>query len=181
MTSKQVENILNAATAVVSQQGIAKLTIDAVAKQAGISKGGVLHHFRTKDSLVQAMVQRSADGWRNCYSQAYDETPEGPGRMSRALIQHCLSDAKTWTDELRESSSAVFAALAHQPNLIAPMREAYEELHTRLADDGLPAGMAETVLAAVDGMWLRWVLGLGEVDQELVDRVRQALESMLDN
>lgn len=59
------------------------------------------------------------------------------------------------------------------------MRAVYEELQVRLANDGLPPGVAETVLSAIDGIWLRWVLELGKVDQTLMDRVRKSLESLL--
>ena len=59
------------------------------------------------------------------------------------------------------------------------MRTAYTELYRRIADDGLPPGVAETVVAAIDGLWLNWVLGLVPVDQTLVARVRNALQDLL--
>src|SRR5262245_1268620 len=97
--------LLDAAEAVVARQGIASLTLDAVAAEAGMSKGGVLHDLPSKDRLVEAMVVRSAEGWRATYTRAYEQMPPGPGRMARALFHHCLSDAKGWTRELQRSSS----------------------------------------------------------------------------
>ena len=111
--------------------------------------------------------------------EAYERTSEGPGRMARALLDHCLSDAKCWTEELRRSTSAVFAALAQNPALIQPMRAVYADLHRRIADDGLPQGVGEAVAAAIDGLWLDWVLGIAPLDQARVVRVRLALEDML--
>ena len=178
--SDQIPNaLLDAAGAVVARQGIASLTLDAVAAEYGMSKGGVLHHFPSKDRLVEAMVLRSAEGWRAHFTRAYEHMPPGPGRMARALLHHCLSDAKGWTRELQRSSSACFAALAQNPSLMAPMREVYTELQRRLAHDGLPAGVGEAVGAAINGLWLYWVLGLVPVDQDLVVRVRRALEGVL--
>lgn len=173
------DQLLDAAEAVVVRQGIANLTLDAVAAEARKSKGGLLHHFPTKDRLVEALVSRSAEGWRSCYMGAYDRTAEGPGRMARALLHHCLSDAECWTEELRRSTSAVFAALAQNPTLIDPMRAVYADLHRRIAEDGLPPGVGEAVAAAIDGLWLDWVLGLAPLDQARVARVRLALEDML--
>ncbi|MFN0060087.1 MAG: TetR/AcrR family transcriptional regulator [Planctomycetota bacterium] len=173
------DTMLDAAEAVVVRKGIANLTLDAVAAEAGMSKGGLLHHFPTKDKLVEGLVTRCAEGWRACYTEAFEKTPPGRGRMSRALLTHCLSDAKCWTEQLRGSSSAVFAALAQNPSLIEPMRATYGDLHRRIAEDGLPPGVGEAVVAAIDGLWLDWVLGLVPVDQALVVRVRLALEDML--
>jgi hypothetical protein len=99
--------------------------------------------------------------------------------MARALLNHCLSDAQCWTEELRRSTSAVFAALAQNPSLIQPMRAAYADLHQRISEDGLPPGVSEAVAAAIDGLWLDWVLGLVPLDQERVVRVRLALEEMV--
>jgi AcrR family transcriptional regulator len=174
-----LDRVLDAAEGVVVRQGIGNLTLEAVAAEAGISKGGLLYHFPTKDRLIEALVRRSAESWRTCYMEAYNRTPAGPGRMARALLSHCLSDARDWTDQLRHSSSAVFAALAQNPSLIEPMRVVYRDLRRHIAEDGLPPGVGETVAAAIDGLWLDWVLGLAPVDQALVVRVRGALEDML--
>ena len=171
--------LLDAAEAVVARDGITRLTLDAVAAEIGMSKGGVLHHFPTKDRLVEAMVVRSAETWRATYMRAYELMPPGPGRMARALFHHCLSDAKGWTRELQRSSSACFAAYAQNPKLIAPMRDVYSDLHERLKNDGLPPGVGETVGAAINGLWLYFVLGLVPVNQDLVVRVRAALEDAL--
>jgi len=173
------DRMLDAAEIVAERQGIANLTRDAVAAEAGMSKGGLLHHFPSKDQLVEAMVVRCAENWRAYYMDAYARTPEGPGRMTRALIGHCLTDVHAWTDQLRRSSASVFAALAQNPALIQPMRAVYRDLHGRIADDGLPPGVGEAVVATTDGLWLDWVLGLVPVNQKLLDRVRHALEGML--
>jgi AcrR family transcriptional regulator len=173
------ETVLNAAEAVVTRQGFANLTLDAVAAEAGLSKGGLLHHFPSKDRLVEGLVQRTAEGWRRCYTEGYENVPEGPGRMTRGLIQHCLTSAKSWTEQLRHTSAAVFAALAQNPSLIDPMRAAYNDLHQKILDDGLPPGVGEAIASAIDGLWLYWVLGLVPVDQGLIKRMRGALEQML--
>jgi AcrR family transcriptional regulator len=171
--------LLDAAEAVIVRQGIASLTLDAVAAEAGMSKGGLLHHFPTKDRLVEALVTRTAEHIRAHHEEAYERTPEGPGRMARALLSTGLADVNCWSDQCRRSSSAVFAALAQNPSLIEPMRAAYGDLHRRIAEDDLPPGVGEAVLAAVDGLWLYWVLGLVPVDQKMIVRLRQALEDML--
>jgi AcrR family transcriptional regulator len=171
--------LLDAAEAVVVQRGIGNLTLEAVAAEAGMSKGGLLHHFPSKDRLVEAMVVRHAQGWRECYMLGYNSAPEGPGRMARGLLNRCLTDADCWTEQLRRSTSAVFAALAQNPSLIEPMREAYSDLYRLISEDGLPVGVADAVVTAIDGLWLYWVLGLVPVDQERMNRLRQGLETLL--
>ena len=174
-----LDSVLDAAEAVVVRQGIANLTLESVATEAGLSKGGLLHHFPSKDKLVEGMVRRSADQWRTYWRAAVERVPAGPGRIARALLQSCMADADCWTEQLRRSSSAVFAALAQNPSLIGPMRAVYEEMYAEIARDGLPPGRGEAVVAALDGLWLYWVLGLVPVSRELVARVRGAMVDLI--
>jgi len=49
--------ILHTATQIVLNNGFNSLTLDAVAKHAGISKGGLLYHFPNKESLIKELAQ----------------------------------------------------------------------------------------------------------------------------
>jgi AcrR family transcriptional regulator len=172
--------LLDAAEAVIVRDGIASLTLDAVAAQAGVSKGGLLHHFPNKDRLVEALVVRTANAMRAHHEQAYRNTPEGPGRMARALLENNLRDLNDWCVSCRQGSAAAFAALAHNPSLIEPIRAAYADLYRRVAeDDDLPEGIGDAVVAAIDGLWLYWVLGLVPINQSMIVRVRSALQHIL--
>jgi len=51
--------ILDAGEAVVARLGAASLTLDAVAAEAGISKASVIYDFKTKQALIEAIVERA--------------------------------------------------------------------------------------------------------------------------
>lgn len=171
--------MLDAAETVAVREGILRLTFDAVAAEAGVSKGGLLHYFSSKEHLIEAMVERSAEGWRACFMEAYHAVPEGPGRMVRGLLNHCFVDAESWTESLRRSHSAVLAALAQNPELVRPMQRVYDELYGHIMNDGLPEGVADTLVAAIDGVWFYWLLRLRPVDQGVLTRVRRTISIIL--
>src|SRR3954454_22441411 len=50
--------ILSAAELVVLERGVSALTLDAVAEAAGLSKGGLIYHFDSKEALIRAMIAR---------------------------------------------------------------------------------------------------------------------------
>lgn len=179
--ASRIDVLLDAAEAVIVRDGIASLTLDAVAAEAKVSKGGLLHHFPNKDRLVEALVTRTAGNIRAHNAEACESVPEGPGRMARGLLAANLRDLHEWCVTCQRGSAATFSALAHNPQLLAPMREAYAELHRRVAEDELPEGIGDVVVAAIDGLWLNWVLGLVQVDQAMIVRVRTALEKILDD
>ncbi|SWD32702.1 transcriptional regulator [Klebsiella pneumoniae] len=57
------KNILIAASEIVKEEGVVKLTLEAVAQRAGVSKGGLLYHFPSKEALIKGMVE----DWTNNY------------------------------------------------------------------------------------------------------------------
>lgn len=52
------EELLEAALAVAVESGFGRITMDAVAHRAGISKGGLLYHFHSKARLIEALLAR---------------------------------------------------------------------------------------------------------------------------
>ncbi|NOG50337.1 MAG: TetR/AcrR family transcriptional regulator [Chloroflexi bacterium] len=54
---------MNAASNVVNEHGAAPLTLDATAAAAGVSKGGLLYHFPSKDQQIEALLDAYLDGF----------------------------------------------------------------------------------------------------------------------
>lgn len=52
------ELLLEAATTLLAEEGYAALRVAAVARKAGVSLGGMLHHFPTKEAMVLAVIER---------------------------------------------------------------------------------------------------------------------------
>src|SRR2546421_1237971 len=78
------DRLLNAAEEVVVRDGVGNLTLEAVAKQANVSKGGLLYHFPSKSDLVIAIVEKLA---RHCESkQASADDDHEAGAFTRAYV-----------------------------------------------------------------------------------------------
>ena len=73
------DRILDAYAELLAVEGERYATLDAVAAKAGVSKGGLLYHFPSKDRLAAAVCERlvalAADD-----VQAMRTAPEGPAR-----------------------------------------------------------------------------------------------------
>lgn len=54
----ETDDILDAAERVVAREGAAGLSIDAVAKEAGISKSMVVYDHKSKGALLEALIDR---------------------------------------------------------------------------------------------------------------------------
>ena len=148
------EKILDAAEEVVLEVGAAHMTLNAVAKKAGISKGGLIYNFPTKETLLQAMVKRLADHFRMSREQKYAELENQPSREVKAHILSFLShDPKS--DKL---FAALLAAIAHDPKLLDPVRNEYNILLDHLQSGGLRIERAAVISLASDGLKLMEIL-----------------------
>ncbi|WP_292790946.1 MULTISPECIES: TetR/AcrR family transcriptional regulator [unclassified Microbacterium] len=52
------EKVLDAFEAILIDEGERAATLEATAKTAGVSKGGLLYHFRSKDDLEAGLLER---------------------------------------------------------------------------------------------------------------------------
>ncbi|EGP8446816.1 TetR/AcrR family transcriptional regulator, partial [Listeria monocytogenes] len=59
-------NLLTAASEIVKEEGVVKLTLEAVAQRAGVSKGGLLYHYPSKEALIKGMVE----DWTNNFFES---------------------------------------------------------------------------------------------------------------
>jgi AcrR family transcriptional regulator len=173
MTTDSRDRILRAANQVVERDGVARLTIDAVAREAGLSKGGVLYHFGTKRALVESMVAALLKGFDERFAEALagDRTP---GARIRAYIRA--------SSHLDDSEAGVviplLAALATGPRLLDPARQQYDLWQRRLERDGLPPVHATILRLAIDGLWFADLFGLAPPSGQLRSEVLQTLLTM---
>ena len=80
---KSKEKILNAAEARLLAHGPSGLVLDAIAADAGISKGGLLHHFRTKEALVAGLCDRMLARFDEELAALSGADPESRGARTR--------------------------------------------------------------------------------------------------
>lgn len=172
--------LLDAAEAVIFRDGIGSFTLDAVAAEANLSKGGLLHHFPSKHKLLESLVARTVACWREDVDQAIASAPEGPGRVARGLLNGCIASPDSWTEHMRRSGMVLVAAMISSNELVQPVREMHLYIRGRLASDALSPGTADSIALAMDGLWLGWIFGLHEVSEQRLLDIRASLTRTLE-
>jgi AcrR family transcriptional regulator len=167
--------IIDAAEEVVLRDGVAHLTLDAAAAEAGLSKGGVLYHFPTRDALVAGMVDKIIDEFDRDI-EAHHADPGEPGSFTRAYVRATMSPISSTPERQDRLGAALIAAAAGEPALLAPLHAAAERWQRRLEGDGLDPTVATLVRLACDGLWLCDLFGLAPPSAAL----RASLEDRLE-
>lgn len=150
--------LLDCAARIAVAHGLAGVTVQAVAEAAGVSKGGLFHHFANKQALVEsmfdAMVARldagldaflaGDDASYGCFTRAYvrmvfDDLPDDPDNpWSVAMPVSLITDPalkQRWGDWLARRLAA------HAGTDSAPL--------------------LDVVRLAADGAWYDWLLARG--------------------
>lgn len=168
------DTILSAAAIVVLEKGASQMTLEAVAKEAGVSKGGLLYHFPSKDALVQSMIERMNQEFTERIRDEYEKDDFGTnqGRWLRALIK------ATFTSTHLELGAGLIAAVLHNPDLLDPSRQSYEIRQTIIEQDGIDPVKANIIRLAVDGLWFSELLALAPPREPLRTQLMETLLSL---
>ncbi len=143
------DHLLDAAEAVIAREGAAGLTIDAVAKEMGITKGGVQYCFGTKDALIDAIFER----WGKAYDSLFEAVAgKQPTPLTRVRAH---AEATQRSDELSSSkAAALMAALIQTPEHLEGSNQWYRSRLEGL-DLSAPEGRrARLAFLAVEGAFM---------------------------
>lgn len=157
--------ILAEAGALAARIGVQALTVQAVAEAAGVTKGGLLHHFPSKDLMVRALQAEAIDAFQSAIAGYMATDPLPAGRFTRAYVRTCLDGAADGP------SPMLIAALWADPVLRRDWYDWMARQEARhAATDGTP--QLQQVRFAADGVWL--ALTNGNDVSDWLDRLLDA-------
>ncbi|WP_086751070.1 TetR/AcrR family transcriptional regulator [Streptomyces scabiei] len=174
--------MVDAAIRLFSQQGVRGTGVAAIAEQAGVTPSALIHHFGSKDGLVQAVLEE-AD--RRALARL-SATPTSEPTLTEAFdwfvrdAEHTATTEReltalhtTLTAENLEPGTTLHAWFRDRDRAL---RVHLTALFTRAAADGTtrpdlnPALLATEVAAFLEGAHLLWLLDPDQVDLPTVHR-----------
>lgn len=167
------QGLIDAATAMIADQGLARLTVDSVAKAAGVTKGGLFHHFPTKQALIDGVLDMMIEEVDCTVDEMMSADPEPHGRFTRALLNSVLSYDRVAE---RAHSRTLCLALIADPSLQRRWARWLTERIDRHAgtDDNISCAI---VRLATDGLWVSSLYD-GEAQPPVSNDVRAAMIAM---
>jgi AcrR family transcriptional regulator len=167
------DRILDAAVHVAIRDGIQAMTLEAVAQEAVVSKGGLIYHFRSKNHLISAMLEHFRAKVQGALEARMAADPNPHGRWLRSLIHMVFSrdqagsSATPASSEMSRFLTAMLVALVNNPGLLGPISHNMRLVRDRLLVDG-PNGMRQLSLwPAIYGLLLWQHLGIISADDPL--------------
>ncbi|NNH73982.1 TetR/AcrR family transcriptional regulator [Nocardia uniformis] len=153
---------------------MSQVTLENVAAEAGVSKGGLLYHFKSKDALLAGLIRRLGERADHQLKTAVDQGKS----VAEWYLQTPHPDNETDALELALYRSM----LAAMRTVDGPHATDEDETDRALSEvmDAWKAGLdseihdpiqAEIVRLVGDGVYLRALLGMPQVDPDTYQQV----------
>jgi AcrR family transcriptional regulator len=178
VTANTRDRILDALESLLLEKGMSQVTLENVAATAGVSKGGLLYHFKSKDALLAGLVRRLSE---RAEQQLGDAVAKGTS-VAEWYLQTPNPDDATEAVELALYRSMV-AAMRTIDAHSGPENDEVQQALIAMLDtwsEGLDHDIADPVHADIvrlvgDGVYLRALLGLPPIDPARYQQVVQRL------
>lgn len=177
MTSKR-EAVLDAYRDEIVEHGISTVTLESVAARAGVSKGGLLYHFASKQALTDALAERLRD-----YTDANLALADSVG-AAQAFLQTSRPtnvEAQHYWAVIAAVQSDTAAVSEHTRQILD---DVFSDWSVRLRSDIDDPVLADIIRLVGDGLYLAAVTGLPALPaartQRVIDRLIAAAEATSD-
>ncbi|MFF2479903.1 TetR/AcrR family transcriptional regulator [Paenibacillus sp. NPDC058071] len=173
-SNSKMKEVLAATASIIEQQGMDKVTLEAVAKQAGMSKGGLLHHFPNKEALIKGMIDECTSLFLEDVHRRAEESPQAAGKWHRAYLESAINDKVS-----NGLIVAYTASLFSNPEFIVQLDHVLKELHLKMEEDKLDPIASAMFRMAVDGLWYSEIFNVGKLKPDLKHQLIEQLNGML--
>lgn len=175
------ELIVDVASEIFGTQGFRAATMLQIAAACGISRTGLLHHFPTKESLLEAVLARRDHGPKDPDDRP--GTDDGRAMLRRLLstVEHNATQPQIvnlFSVLSAEAGDRSHPAHDYFAERYVRLRAELEHALRRLADAGElapgsdPGALAVEIIALMDGLQVQWVLAPDQIDMVSVLRHR---------
>jgi AcrR family transcriptional regulator len=174
MSTSSRDRVLGGALELLRSGGT--ISLESAARHVGLSKPGVMYHFRTKEALMLALVDRVMDGWEEQMARRLPAPAEQvPARERlRAYLDWCLSGEFDETDLVMLTDPRLRGTLKERwAARVAPWVALPGDLPAEDRDRLL------TVRLIADGAWFADASGILPLDPDERVRVRAVADALL--
>ena len=154
---------LEAAIAIIARDGPGRLTLDAIARESGLSKGGVMHQFRTKEAVLKALLERQMAHFEEFSSRYMAKVSASSASPNLATQLATIREAATSPNS---AALALVAAMVENPRLMALPREREMERMAAIRKEAADPDLAMIRWAGAMGLLLSSLFGMSPLSKD---------------
>ncbi len=167
--------VLDAYESILISEGERAATMDAVAARAEVSKGGLLYHFKDKNSLADGLIERLLE-YAADDNAAMRASPEGPSRYYVRSSAFYLGNESSHGAPIDRTFVAVLSlGQEAQPKAREAMSRIHSDWYNIILEEVGEPVIASAILLIGDGLYYNAALAGGSVDGVLAPAPETAL------
>ncbi len=133
------EQIVAAAMSIIADQGIQNLSLSAIEKKAGMSRGQLTYYFKTKEEILLAVFDRVVQRMHESVSATQEQMRCRPGKQDawtliRLLLQRILTQPPL-NPEFGSLQYTFLAEMGHREDFRQRLASLYDLWRTHMAAD----------------------------------------------
>ena len=163
---------IQAALVILARDGPGGLTFEALRQESGISKGGLLHQFGSKQGVLKALLEYQRETY-NQIAEAY--LAKGGATKREPTLAAQIAIFRESTHQPHSVARAVLAALVEDADLLEDVRETDDVRTKQIKKEATDSNIALLRLAAARGLAFNSLLGMCPMS----DRQREKLFDLL--
>lgn len=169
------DRVLGAAKELAWESGPAGMSLDAVARRAGVSKGGLLYHFPSKAKLLEALVEDFLRDFDAELTAREHAAAGAPNSVARAYLDMFAQEQAC----RRPPPSGLLAAMIEGAEFLDPVRKFQRVFLDRMKAGASDPAMAIVVYLAIQGIKSMDLLTIDTLDKDEVACVLEKLGTLL--
>jgi AcrR family transcriptional regulator len=174
----RTEEIVQAAVREFIEKGYEGASIDNIAKRASLSKGGIYHHFRSKDEILIFANQKLSVPEEEIFRKVL------LNRSMEKGLKEFISEYITYWTKNKENLKFYFLSMvkAFEDDKLSDLYRRYAEdvfemlesmfemgMQNREFREHNPAGRSVALISCINGMLGYMMLGVGPSGQEIIN------------
>ncbi len=149
--ANQRERILHEASILFARSGYDASSLNDLAEEAGISKAGIYHYFRSKQDVYNAIIIKTLEGLTVFVSAAVEGASDPQDKLRTFMTAHATFFERNYWAFC--CMLVTFSGMSESPERqeAANLREHYEHLLREIIGDGVRQGRFRSVDSADTG------------------------------
>ena len=162
------------ARSIAAREGVPHICLEALAREAGLPKGGVLYDFPNTHNLMAALLKEML--------AEHDALEAGLTQDARhcTLRRHLVLLSKLDRPD-SDLSISILAVAAAEPKLIDPLLRALEGDFARIETEATDANLCRIIVFALQELRFHALLSLPGPDPALGRKLGQTIMEMIEN
>lgn len=166
--------IADAVATVIIREGVANVSVEMIAKEAGLSKGGVFYYYPTKTQLMLSLLDRYSKHFRKRCDELLESLPDTRDRFIKACFTALFEDI-----DYVKGDRLYLAKLLDVPGFRDALAKLKIDLLARLREGVKNPENITLAYLLFDGLWIDMLLKPNPVFERDFELVKQRAWELL--